>query len=35
MAMDVFRTVRRYGFPIEVLSDYAQPMNRYALLLIE
>jgi predicted metal-binding protein len=35
MAMDVFSTVRQFGYPIEVLSDYAQPMNRYAFLLIE
>jgi predicted metal-binding protein len=35
MAMDVFSTVRQYGFPIEVLSDYGQTMNRYAFLLIE
>jgi predicted metal-binding protein len=35
MAVDVFSTVRRYGYPIEVLSDYSQPMNRYAFLLIE
>lgn len=35
MAMDVFATVRQVGFPIEVLTDYAQAMNRYAFLLIE
>jgi predicted metal-binding protein len=35
MAIDVFSTVRQYGYPIEVLSDYSQPMNRYAFLLIE
>ncbi len=35
MAMDVFSTVRRYGYPIEVLADYSQVMNRYAFLLIE
>jgi predicted metal-binding protein len=35
MAVDVFSTVRQYGYPIEVLSDYSQPMNRYAFLLIE
>ncbi len=35
MAMDVFGTVRRYDYPIEVLTDYAQPMNRYAFLMIE
>ncbi len=35
MAVDVFSTVRKYGYPIEVLSDYSQSMNRYAFLLIE
>lgn len=35
MAVDVFSTVRQYGYPIEVLTDYSQPMNRYALLMIE
>ena len=35
MAIDVFSTVRKYGYPIEVLSDYSQPMNRYAFLLVE
>jgi len=35
MAVDVFSTVRRHGYPIEVLSDYSQAMNRYAFLLVE
>ena len=35
MAVDVFATVRQLGFPIEVLSEYSQPMNRYAFLLVE
>jgi predicted metal-binding protein len=35
MAIDVFSTVRKYGYPIDVLSDYSQAMNRYAFLLIE
>ena len=35
MAVDVYSTVRKYGFPIEVLADYCQIMNRYAFLLIE
>jgi len=34
-AMDVYTTVRRIGYPIEVLSDYSQTMNRYAFLMIE
>ncbi len=35
LAVDVFSTVRLLGLPIHVLSDYTQPMNRYAFLLIE
>ncbi len=35
LAIDVFSTVRQYGYPIKVLADYSQPMNRYAFLLIE
>ena len=35
MAVDVYSTVRKYGYPIQVLADYSQTMNRYALLLIE
>jgi len=35
MAVDVFATVRQLGYPIEVLTDYHQAMNRYALLLVE
>ena len=35
MGMDVYSTVRRQGYPIEVLKDYTQTMNRYAFLLIE
>ena len=34
MAMDVFSTVRQFGFPIEVCSDYDDEMNRYAFLMI-
>lgn len=34
MGVDVFSTVRQYGFPIEVTTHYAQTMNRYAFLLI-
>jgi len=33
--VDVYATVRQIGYPIEVLSDYDQIMNRYAFLLIE
>jgi hypothetical protein len=35
MAVDVFTTVRKLGYPIEVLTDPAQTMNRYAFLLID
>jgi len=35
MAIDVFSTVRKYGYPIEVLTDYDQAMNRYGFLLVE
>jgi predicted metal-binding protein len=35
MAVDVFATARSCGYPITVLSDYSQRMNRYSLLLIE
>jgi predicted metal-binding protein len=35
MAMDVYSTVRRAGYPIEVLPDYDRAMNRYSFLLIE
>jgi len=35
MAVDVFTTVRKYGYPIEVLSEYDQAMNRYAFLFVE
>jgi predicted metal-binding protein len=34
MAVDVFETVRKIGYPIGVLYDYSQEMNRYAFLLI-
>jgi predicted metal-binding protein len=35
MAVDVYSTVLRAGYPIEVLSDYKKAMNRYAFLLID
>ena len=35
LAVDVFSSVRQVGYPIQVLSDYDQAMNRYAFLLIE
>ena len=35
LAMDVFSTVRKVGYSIDVLSDYSQEMNRFAFLLIK
>ncbi|MGC8492320.1 MAG: DUF2284 domain-containing protein [Syntrophobacteraceae bacterium] len=35
LGIDVYATVRRYGFPVNVLPDYSQTMNRYAFLLVE
>jgi predicted metal-binding protein len=35
MAVDVFSTVRQLGYPIEVLTDPANQMNRYAFLMVE
>ncbi len=35
MAVDVFSTILRAGYPIEVLTDYRRAMNRYAFLLID
>jgi predicted metal-binding protein len=34
MAVDVFSTVRKAGYPIEVLADTSLAMNRYAFLMI-
>ncbi len=34
LGMDVFGTVRAAGYPIEVLTDRGQEMNRYAFLLV-
>ncbi|MGD0782408.1 MAG: DUF2284 domain-containing protein [Candidatus Aminicenantales bacterium] len=35
LAVDVFSTILRAGYPIEVLTDYGRAMNRYAFLLID
>jgi predicted metal-binding protein len=35
MAVDVFSTVRKLGYPIQVLAEYSEVMNRYAFLLID
>jgi predicted metal-binding protein len=34
MAVDVYSTVSRFGFPIAVRTDYDQKMDRYAFLMI-
>lgn len=34
LGMDVYATVRQFGFPIAVRTDYQQEMNRYAFLLV-
>ena len=33
--IDVYATARLYDFPIDVLTDYEQTMNRYTFLLVE
>ena len=35
MGIDVYSTVRGMGYEVNVLKDYKEAMNRYALLLIE
>ncbi len=35
LGIDVYSTVRGIGYPIQVLKDYSETMNRYAFLLIE
>ncbi len=35
MAVDVYSTVRRFGFPINVRTDYEQKMDRYAFLMVQ
>lgn len=35
LAVDVYSTARQCGYPIHVLSDYAQTMHRYAFIMIE
>jgi len=34
LGVDLFATVRKAGYALEVLRDRSQPMNRYAILLI-
>ncbi len=35
LAIDIYGTVRNIGYPIQVLADRKEGMNRYAILLIE
>lgn len=35
MGIDVYATARSIGYPIQVLKNYDEAMNRYAFLLIE
>ncbi len=35
LGVDVFATVRQYDYPIDVLRDTTETMNRYAFLLVE
>ena len=35
MAMDVYSTVRQFGFEINVRTDYGQKMDRYAFLMVQ
>ncbi len=35
LGVDVYSTVRQIGYPIYVLPDYSQKMNRYSFLLID
>ncbi|MFX1277134.1 MAG: DUF2284 domain-containing protein [Promethearchaeota archaeon] len=35
LSVDVFSTVKSIGYPINVLKDYTDEMNRYAFLLVE
>ena len=35
MGVDVYSTVRQFGFHIEVRSDFSQQMDRYAFFMVE
>jgi predicted metal-binding protein len=35
LGIDVYATVRKIGYPIQVLKEYKETMNRYAFLFIE
>lgn len=34
-AVDIFSTVEKCGYPINVLAEYSEKMNRYAFLMVE
>jgi predicted metal-binding protein len=35
MAIDVYKTARKAGFPIQVVKDHDDAVNRYAFLLVD
>ncbi len=35
MGVDIFKTVRKYDYPIRILESYDERMNRYAILMVE
>jgi predicted metal-binding protein len=35
LGVDVFETAHKYNFPIEVLKDFKDQMNRYSIILID
>ncbi len=35
LGIDVYQTARKFGYPINVLPDFEQEMNRYAFILVE
>ena len=34
LGVDVFETVKKFGYPLEVLTDYNKTMNRYSFMLV-
>ncbi|MHA2156735.1 MAG: DUF2284 domain-containing protein [Candidatus Hodarchaeales archaeon] len=34
LGVDLFSTVKQVGYPIKVLTEYTEVMNRYALLMV-
>ncbi len=35
LAMDVCATVKKYNYPFKILTDYNEPMNRYAFIMVQ